>query len=39
VVSKKSLDAGGVEVYSRSTGKAEVVAADQIADKIKEVYK
>ena len=38
LVSKKSLEAGGVEVSSRSDGKAEVVPVEKLADKIKEKY-
>jgi len=38
LVSKKSLAAGGVEVSSRSDGKAEVVPVEKLADKIKEVH-
>ncbi|PJC22735.1 proline--tRNA ligase [candidate division WWE3 bacterium CG_4_9_14_0_2_um_filter_48_10] len=38
VVSAKSLKAGGVEVCRRIDGKAEVVPADKLAEKIKEIY-
>jgi len=38
LVSKKSLEAGGVEVSSRADGKAEVVPVGKLADKIKEKY-
>jgi len=38
LVSKKSLEAGGVEVSRRSDGKAEVVPVEKLADKIREVY-
>jgi prolyl-tRNA synthetase len=38
LVSKKSLEAGGVEVSRRSDGKAEVVLVEKLADKIKEIY-
>uniref|UniRef100_A0A831Z0V1 Proline--tRNA ligase n=1 Tax=candidate division WWE3 bacterium TaxID=2053526 RepID=A0A831Z0V1_UNCKA len=38
LVSKKSLEAGGVEVSRRSDRKAEVVSVEKLADKIKELY-
>lgn len=38
LVSKKSLEAGGVEVSRRSNGKTEVVPVEKLADKIKEIY-
>lgn len=38
LVSKKSLEAGGVEVSRRSDGKSEVVPVEKLADKIKELY-
>ena len=38
VVSKKSLEASGVEVSARKDGKSSVVAVDKIADKIKKIY-
>ena len=38
LVSKKSLEAGGVEVSRRSDGKTEVVPVEKLADKIKEIY-
>lgn len=38
IVSKKSLEASGVEVSSRKDGKSRVVAVDKIADRIKKIY-
>jgi prolyl-tRNA synthetase len=38
LTSKKSLEAGGVEVSRRSDGKTEVVPVEKLADKIKEIY-
>lgn len=38
LISKKSLESGGVEVSRRADGKAEVVPVDKLADKIKEMY-
>ena len=38
LTSKKSLEAGGVEVSRRSDGKTEVVPVEKLAGKIKEIY-
>lgn len=38
IVSAKSIKAGGVEVSRRLDGEAKVIAIDELAEKIKEVY-